>query len=466
MKTNKAQIMHCIESLTEEDVTALPESPVHVIDGNALFQGMVHLPDTFDGFASSVFSSLPASETVHFVTDTYLENSVKQLERSRRGSSPTYLLGGGKTRLPRDFKSFLHNSENKRQLTRFLLTQWQSPQYAPKLRGRSIFFVCENECYILHSEDGLTVTMTPALELFSDQEEADSRIVLHCLFEAQKSTSNSSIVVHSPDTDVFILLLHYSFQISCTLLFYTGSGNNRRTLDVHKFARELESDICTALPAFHAFTGCDTTSAFVRKGKKGPFRMLQKNTHAVEAFKSLGTDPNTVSETTFRELEKFVCCMYGKSSYVDVNRLRYDTFKSRYEVRDLQKTLSIHNGVDISLLPPCRESLMKHCQRANYQAYIWTHAHIATIRLPSPVGCGWKLNEDGTIAVDWIKDALPQPVVEVLSEKEEEAECREQQLAERSEDEMDETETCEYVEEDEIDNIIDAVFEDDDIEAE
>jgi len=71
--------MHCIEFLTEEDLTALPESPVHITD-YALFEGMVHLPETFDGFASSVFSSLPASETVHFATDTYLENSVKQLE--------------------------------------------------------------------------------------------------------------------------------------------------------------------------------------------------------------------------------------------------------------------------------------------------------------------------------------------------------------------------------------------------
>jgi len=258
--------------------------------------------------------------------------------------------------------------------------------------------VCENERHSLHSEDGLTVTATPALELFSGQEEADTRIILHCLFEAQKSTSNSSIVVHSPDTDVVILLLHYSCQIACRLMFYTGSGNNRRTLDVHKFARAL--DFCTALPAFHAFTGCDTTSAFVRKCKKGPFKILRNNTRAVEAIKCLGTTPNTVSETAFSELEKFVCCMYGKSSYVDVNRLRYETFKSRYEVRDLQKTLSIHNGVDISLLPPCRESLKKHCERANYQAYIWKHAHIAKVQLPSPEGCGWKMNEDGEIAID------------------------------------------------------------------
>ena len=69
-----------------------------------------------------------------------------------------------------------------------------------------------------------------------------------------------------------------------------------------------------------------------------------------------------------------------------------------------------------------------------------TYTHIATVRLTSPVGCGWKMNEDGDNAVNWIKDALPQPVVKALSEKEEEAECRKQQLAEISEDEIHETE--------------------------
>jgi len=70
------------------------------------------------------------------------------------------------------------------------------------------------------------------------------------------------------------------------------------------------------------------------------------------------------------------------------------------------------------------------------------------------------MNEDGEIVIDWIKDALPQPVVEVLSEKEEEeAECC-------TEEEINETDICEYVEEDEIDNIIDAVFEDDDMDTE
>jgi hypothetical protein len=35
--------------------------------------------------------------------------------------------------------------------------------------------------------------------------------------------------------------------------------------------------ICMALPALHAFSGCDSTSAFVRKGNVAVLRFLQKN---------------------------------------------------------------------------------------------------------------------------------------------------------------------------------------------
>jgi len=213
------------------------DTSLYIIDGDALFQAMVRLPETFEALALYIFKSLPAAKTVHFVTDTYVESSIKQPERQRRGTSPTFLIGGEKTKLPRDFKSFLLNSDNKWQLTRFLLKEWQSVCYARHLFGRSVLFVCENECVCLQSEDSLTVTATPALELYSDQEEVDTCIVLHSLHAAARTTSSDQIVVSSPDTDVFILLLYYSRHIPNPLVFETGCGNNRRLLDVHHTAK-------------------------------------------------------------------------------------------------------------------------------------------------------------------------------------------------------------------------------------
>jgi len=76
----------------------------------------VYLPQTFGEFSSVLFNALPKVKTVHFMTDCYRENSIKDAERIRRDQSKTYLIGGPATKLPRDFSSFLMDNENKRQL--------------------------------------------------------------------------------------------------------------------------------------------------------------------------------------------------------------------------------------------------------------------------------------------------------------------------------------------------------------
>jgi len=64
------------------------------------------------------------------------------------------------TEVPRDFASFMLNAENKMQLIRFLLTEWQLPEYAQCLHSRTIFFVCEEMCYSLHSADGCSILVS------------------------------------------------------------------------------------------------------------------------------------------------------------------------------------------------------------------------------------------------------------------------------------------------------------------
>ena len=81
-----------------------------------------------------------------------------------------------------------------------------------------------------------------------------------------------------------------------------------------------------------------------------------------------------------------VVCMASCHSTTSTNYVT--KIKSRYDVRTQRNALSTKNGVDVSLLPPRRSSLRKHCQRVNYQAYTWTHAHVAEVQLLSPVGCG------------------------------------------------------------------------------
>ena len=59
-------------------------------------------------------------------------------------------------------------------------------------------------------------------------------------------------------------------------------------------------------------------------------------------------------------------------------------------------------------LLPCKSSLRKHVQRANYQSRIWREALTSMVNIPDPVKHGWKGGDDGSIEIDWM-DCQPAP---------------------------------------------------------
>lgn len=89
-------------------------------------------------------------------------------------------------------------------------------------------------------------------------------MILHAVVASQEIDDRVKLVVRSPDTDVFILLISHCHRIKQQTLFETGAGNNRRFISMNQVAHAVGADVAEALPALHAFTGCDTTSSFVR----------------------------------------------------------------------------------------------------------------------------------------------------------------------------------------------------------
>jgi len=141
---------------------------------------------------------------------------------------------------------------------------------------------------------------------------------------------------------------------------------------------------------------------------------VQKHPEFLTTFQQLGTYPDKVADDIFDDLQRFVCLMYGKPHHVNTNILRCDMFKSRYSVKS-KKPLNIRSGTDPSLLPPCKSSLFMHCRRVNYLSFIWNHAHVVRVDLPSPNGCGWKANLDGGLSVEWTtKNIMPQKLIDML----------------------------------------------------
>ena len=64
-------------------------------------------------------------------------------------------------------------------------------------------------------------------------------------------------VVRTPDTDIFLILLYHAHAIRLTVFLDTGSGKQRKLINVSELAESLGD--CATLLGFYVFTGDDCT---------------------------------------------------------------------------------------------------------------------------------------------------------------------------------------------------------------
>ena len=177
-------------------------------------------------------------------------------------------------------------------------------------------------------------------------------------------------------------------------------------IDISKIARILGENICKALPGLHAFTGCDTVSAFAGKGKIKPFKLMQTNNQYQTMFQDLGSEW-TLSEDLLQQLQSFVCAMYGaKNGTKEVNQYRYELFCAK------------RGEAESHQLPPCEDCFKKQCERANYQTAIWKNC-TTNIDIPIPIGKGWIVETESgehNLEIDWMSGLpAPQTVIALMS---------------------------------------------------
>ena len=87
-------------------------------------------------------------------------------------------------------------------------------------------------------------------------------------------------------------------------------------------------------------------------------------------------------------MEAAVCKLYKAKNGSSVNVLRYNMFRL--------------GKFSDSSLPPNKDCLQKHIERANYQAAIWKRSTCSSINAPTPVNHGWKLSPEGKISIVWM----------------------------------------------------------------
>lgn len=127
-------------------------------------------------------------------------------------------------------------------------------------------------------------------------------MVLH----AVHSTADN-VVVMTRDTDVVLLLTYHFAKMRCSHLWVmSGTARDTKYIPVHDICSKLMPEQVSHLLAFHAITGCDSTSKFASITKVGAWKAFSGTN--CELLGRLGQSP--LEEDVISNVEKFVVKLY------------------------------------------------------------------------------------------------------------------------------------------------------------
>ena len=409
VKSVKSKLLDAIEKEVDNPVLdALPLDCVRVFDGMVMIQQLESASLSTFGemseYALKRITSHPGGKIVYFVTDQYLDDSLKGNERRRRAASGTIRiqLSRREQKRPKQFKKFLSDGVNKVDLVKFFLNDWSDPErFKAVIAEKVIFVTVESECHRIEVVDNMVISRRE-VSLCSNQEEADTKMFLCCQHASQFHDGETNVCISTVDSDVVVLAAYYKERISCNMYVEIGSKTKKRILAMSKIHEVLGEKMCSALPSLHALTGCDSTSAFFGIGKQKAYKVVKGSIRYQEVLAGMG-EAFQFDENVFSIIEEMVAEFYGVKSCPSINDARYRKFCTKNHVPEPQK------------LPPTKDELFLHCLRANYVARIWKLALVPNVLPPSPEGHGWLL-KNGILETKWMSQRpAPDSLLEFLS---------------------------------------------------
>ncbi|KAK3909863.1 Chromosome-associated kinesin KIF4 [Frankliniella fusca] len=292
--------------------------------------------------------------------ETFQTDSTRN--RRARGFAPVRrVIKNGNVPLPKDFKNFLALSENKSDLTRFLSEEAMKNDF-----GSLEVLVAGG-----FSEETRVDSTNKARDLTdfeANHEEADTRMVLHAV-----QSGSEAVVVSARDTDVKLLFIHHFERIKCKECWIMCGS---KYIPIHELCKELKPEQISNLLAFHAITGCDTSSKIASVTKTGAWKNF--NGQTCKLLSGLGETTELASDE-IEKIEEFVVQALYKV------------------VPDILKAVAARIVLfgtvkRLECLPPTNDALNLHILRCHRQVFVWKNAHVPYPELPDPKSCGWKMD--------------------------------------------------------------------------
>lgn len=375
-KTAKASLYSLFETL---DITLDKNNSLYVIDGGMLlyrvkWQANCKYEDIFQQYITYLRRNF--GNHIIVVFDSYDEQSTKIVERNRRNkqcSTKEYIFTKDMmVPVPQD--KFLSDYKNKSRFIEYLIEEFQK---------QSI------KCYQGKGEaDELLVKITiedeSSLQKVIVAEDVDILVILTARAEAEKE----------------IYFLKLGKQNVPSLIYSSNS-----------FAVNYPNS--AKLIAFsHAFTGCDTTSAFFNKGKKKFFDLIEKRSdlqQKAEIFYNSNSDIEAILEAG----RYCSIILYGAAKDVQVQKMNnvedLQVFLEQMRYEYFIKATTKNNAVKLSSLVPTVDAINEHVKRCYLQTQVWLGNENI-----KPTDWGWEKSEGTLRPISMQNTPAPQELLKMI----------------------------------------------------
>ena len=328
----KSDLLCSLEKLsTSISGDIFPDVSAHIIDGAAVVN--MRKPKVAKTFGEYVdmdlmpyfMSRLEHVSRLDIVWDQYFSNSLKEYTRKVRGEGTRRRVLEN-TAIPKNWAGFLRNSDNKKELFCFLAEKISKLNSGSK----EVYTTHLNDVLTAHEYDDSINEIKPC-----SHEEADTRMFLHVAHAAKHG--HQKVSIRTVDTDVVVLAVAQIQHLQISELWIEfGIGKHYRFIPAHLVALSMGPKRASALPFFHALTGCDTTSAFCGIGKKTAWDAWEIFPQVTTVFSSLSKNLCEIDHSLLDKLEHFVVLLYSKTCEAErVNEARQELFARGRSVENI-----------------------------------------------------------------------------------------------------------------------------------
>lgn len=207
------------------------------------------------------------------------------------------------------------------------------------------------------SENGFLVKVAEA--------DADRDIVTVAV---ECSSESKPPLVVGKDTDLMVLLIYIAWRKGLQMYFKKPPTQLHAPIlyDVTKIIKEF-GPLCEIILFYHAFTGCDTTSAIYDIGKTKHLELL-KNEHVRNEI-AVFNQMDACREELTAAGEKFFLRVYKGDINSSLDNHRYSLYKKKVS------RLSLKSKFFIGSLPPTSSAANQHSFRVYLQIQSWLGNH-------------------------------------------------------------------------------------------